>query len=94
MIYICNDVQTLPHIARRRPAQRLTRRAGRFTVTEVKGPIPSTRPWARYEFVDPRLEGLAAGQKIVLRIGPEHATRLKAWLRALRDAPTRAAPPR
>ncbi len=46
------------------------------------------------EFVDPRLEGLAASQKILLRIGPEHATRLKAWLRALRDAPTRAAPPR
>lgn len=63
-------------------------------MTEVKGPIPSPRPWVRYEFVDPRLEGLADGQKILLRIGPEHATRLKAWLRALREALTRAAPPR
>lgn len=29
-------------------------------LTEVKGQIPSTRPWMRYEFGDPALEALAA----------------------------------
>lgn len=46
-------------------------------LTEVKGPIPSVRPWVRYQFVDPALEELTAGQKILVRVGPEHARRLK-----------------
>lgn len=53
-------------------------------LTEVKGPIPSTRPWVRYEYADPDLEALSAGQKILLRIGEDNAARLKARLRALR----------
>lgn len=51
---------------------------------EVKGPVPSLRPWVRYRFADPRLEQLAAGQKILLRMGPDHAQRLKRSLAALR----------
>lgn len=62
-------------------------------LVEVKGPIASTRPWVRYEFVDPRLESLSAGQKILLRTGPDHARRLKARLIALREALQRAAGP-
>ncbi|WP_332826604.1 DUF3014 domain-containing protein [Ramlibacter sp.] len=54
-------------------------------LTEVKGPIPSTRPWVRYEFVDPQLESLSAGQKVLIRVGPEHAKRLKQKLVALRQ---------
>jgi hypothetical protein len=56
-------------------------------LTEVKGPItPGTadRPWTRYEFTDPALEALPAGSKMLLRMGPQHAERLKAQLRALR----------
>ena len=53
-------------------------------LTEVKGPIPSTRPWVRYEFADPQLESLSAGQKILVRVGPAHERRLKAKLREVR----------
>jgi hypothetical protein len=63
-------------------------------LTEVKGPIPSTRPWVRYEFDDPALEALAAGQKILLRIGPVNERRLKARLTELRKALVAAGAPR
>lgn len=51
---------------------------------EVKGPVASTRPWVRYQYVDPDLERLAAGQKILMRVGPDNERRLKAKLRELR----------
>jgi len=54
-------------------------------LTEVKGPIPSLRPWVRYEFADPALEALSAGQKIMLRVGSVNQNRLKARLSALRQ---------
>jgi hypothetical protein len=56
-------------------------------LTEIKGPIApgaADRPWTRYEFTDPALETLPAGSKILLRMGPQHADKLKAQLRALR----------
>jgi hypothetical protein len=53
-------------------------------LVEVKGAVPSLRPWVRFEFVDPALESLSAGQKILLRIGPDNHKRIKAWLSALR----------
>lgn len=53
-------------------------------LTEVKGPLASTRPWTRYEFADPALEQLSAGQKMLVRMGPEHARRLKQKLREVR----------
>lgn len=53
-------------------------------LTEVKGPIASERPWVRYRFADSRLESLAAGQKILLRVGAGQRGELKARLRALR----------
>jgi hypothetical protein len=56
----------------------------RVRLTEVKGPIESTRPWVRYEFEDPRLEELTAGQKMLVRMGPENERRLKAKLRDVR----------
>lgn len=62
------------------PAQPL-----RVHLTEVKGPIASERPWVRYEFVDPRLEALPSGQKMLLRVGPEHRAVLKGKLRELRQ---------
>ena len=54
-------------------------------LTEVKGPIPSTSPWVRYEFVDPALEALPSGQKMMLRVGPAHQQRLKAKLIEVRS---------
>jgi hypothetical protein len=54
-------------------------------LTEVKGPIPSLRPWVRYEFADPSLESLSSGQKIMLRVGSVNQNRLKAKLSALRQ---------
>ncbi|MEJ8837230.1 DUF3014 domain-containing protein [Ramlibacter sp. AN1133] len=59
--------------------------APRLQLTQVKGPIPSTRPWVRYEFADPGLQGLAAGQKILVRVGPVNERRLKAKLAELRE---------
>jgi hypothetical protein len=50
----------------------------------VKGPISSTSPWTRYEFVDAGLERLAAGQKILLRVGPDNRKVLKAKLGQIR----------
>jgi len=63
-------------------------------LTEVKGPIASTHPWLRYEFADPALEALPAGQKMMLRVGPEQQKRLRAKLVELRGALTRSPPPR
>lgn len=53
-------------------------------LTEVKGPIESMRPWVRYEYVDPALENLSAGQKMLLRVGPANERKLKQKLAELR----------
>lgn len=47
-------------------------------LVEVKGSVPSTQPWTRYEFVDPAFEALPAGQKLMLRMGSDNELRLKA----------------
>jgi hypothetical protein len=51
---------------------------------EVKGSTPSTRPWVRYEYVDPGMEALSSGQKMLIRMGPEQARRIKAKLAEFR----------
>jgi hypothetical protein len=38
-----------------------------------------------YEFADPKLERLSAGQKILLRMGRENALKMKAKLREIRE---------
>lgn len=50
---------------------------------EVKGPGDAPRPWVRYQFADPTLERRPAGQKILMRMGPENARQLKAKLRQI-----------
>jgi hypothetical protein len=60
---------------------------------EVTGPIRLAKPWILYEFADPALESRSAGQKILIRIGSDNATRLKAKLREIRRQVTRAALP-
>jgi len=42
------------------------------------------QPKVLYEFADPALENLSAGQKILVRMGPENAKRVKDKLRAIR----------
>ncbi|WP_052754864.1 DUF3014 domain-containing protein [Lampropedia cohaerens] len=66
--------------------------APRVRLMPVRGEIVSQQPWVRYEFEDPQLEALSAGQKILVRMGPENARRVKSQLRALRAAITAAAP--
>jgi hypothetical protein len=56
----------------------------KLRLVEVKGPIASDRPWVRYEFADPALESLTAGQKILVRVGAVNARRLKAKLAQFR----------
>jgi hypothetical protein len=53
-------------------------------LVEYKGDEPSGRPSTHYEFVDPRLENLSAGQKALIRTGLVNERRLKAKLRELR----------
>lgn len=53
-------------------------------LTEVKGEMSGQPPWLSYEFADPRLEALSAGQKMMVRMGPVNERRLKARLKALR----------
>uniref|UniRef100_UPI000D34D739 DUF3014 domain-containing protein n=1 Tax=unclassified Variovorax TaxID=663243 RepID=UPI000D34D739 len=54
-------------------------------LVEVKGEVPSQRPWVRYEYVDPQLESLSSGQKIMVRMGSENERKMKASLRGLRQ---------
>jgi hypothetical protein len=53
----------------------------RVKLVQVPGAKPG-RPV--YEFEDPALEKRSAGQKILLRMGPQNASALKAKLRDLR----------
>lgn len=56
----------------------------------VDGPVRLVRPHVFYQYADPELEALSAGQKTLLRMGGTNAEQIKIALRALRDALTRA----
>jgi hypothetical protein len=51
---------------------------------DVSGDIVLVRPNVMYQFADPNLEDLSAGQKALLRLGPTNAAIVKAKLRELR----------
>jgi len=51
---------------------------------EVQGPIRLLRPKVFYQFADPDLEKLSAGQKVLLRIGHDNAILVKTRLKELR----------
>jgi hypothetical protein len=55
-------------------------------LTQVQGPVASLRPWTRYEFVDPALQAMPAGQKVMVRMGLENERKVKAKLREVRQA--------
>ena len=51
---------------------------------EPASPVALVQRKVLYEFADPELEARSAGQKILIRIGPENAAKAKAWLREFR----------
>ena len=51
---------------------------------QPSGPIELTRPNVTYTFADPTLEALPAGQKLLIRMGPDNAAVIKAKLKELR----------
>jgi hypothetical protein len=51
---------------------------------DLDGHAGLVQPRVLYEFADPELEALPAGQKALLRLGPANAARVKAKLRDLR----------
>ena len=53
---------------------------------EVVGTIRLVQPKVFYEYADPALESLSAGQKILLRIGPDNTEIVKAKLTEIRKA--------
>lgn len=53
---------------------------------EIAGPIELVRPKVLYQFADPQLERRSSGEKLLIRIGAEHATRVRAKLKAFREA--------
>jgi Protein of unknown function (DUF3014) len=53
---------------------------------DVTGPLALTQPKVLFEFADPALQELSAGQKILVRMGPDNEARVKAKLRELRKA--------
>ena len=52
---------------------------------EISGPVRFIRPKVIYLFVDPELEALSAGKKIMIRMGSENASRIKTKLREVRS---------
>ena len=58
----------------------------------VPGPIYLVRPKVFYQFSDPKLEALPAGQKLLIRMGPQNAGIIKAKLQQFRAVIT-AQPP-
>jgi hypothetical protein len=52
---------------------------------EPQGPIDVVQPKVFYQFADPKLEDLSAGQKLLIRMGPANERSLKAKLRDFRS---------
>lgn len=61
------------------PTERL-----RVHLVHIEGPVQPARPWVLYEFDDPALQSLSAGQKLLLRMGPVNERRIKGRLAELR----------
>jgi flagellar biosynthesis/type III secretory pathway protein FliH len=60
---------------------------------EIIGPIALTQPHVMFEFADAELESRSTGQKLLLRMGPENAARVKAKLREFRERIATPLPP-
>ncbi|WP_230473833.1 DUF3014 domain-containing protein [Dyella choica] len=51
----------------------------------VQGPVAVVRSGARYHFVEPQLQSLSNGQKLMVRLGSQNEEQFKAKLRAIRE---------
>lgn len=51
---------------------------------EPEAPVRLLQPHVLYEFADPGLEALSGGQKLLIRMGPDHAARVKTVLEDFR----------
>ena len=58
-----------------------------------QGPVKLTQPRVFYEYADPALERLSAGQKVLLRMGNANAAQVKKKLRELRALIAKGPPP-
>ncbi len=65
-----------------------------LSAPELDAPPELVRPRVHYEFASPDLETRSAGQKIMLRIGPDNAARVKAKLLLVRREIIAASKPR
>ncbi|MGE0113343.1 MAG: DUF3014 domain-containing protein [Steroidobacteraceae bacterium] len=57
---------------------------------ELRHPSPLVRPNVFYQFADPALESRSAGQKTLLRMGPDNVLLIKTRLREFRQAITQS----
>jgi hypothetical protein len=48
------------------------------------GPVMLVQPRVLYQFSDPQMEALSAGEKLLIRMGPENARKVKETLREVR----------
>ena len=55
---------------------------------DIDDPISLVRPHVLYEFADPDFESRSSGQKLLLRMGSDHRSRIKQTLRDFRDIAT------
>ena len=56
-----------------------------LNASEHSGPFELTLPSVHYEFADPELETLSAVEKLLIRMGPDNANKLKSKLQELRQ---------
>lgn len=66
----------------------------KIRLPQINGPLRLERPWVSYEFEDPALQSLSAGQKILLRMGPVNERRMKSKLVEIRRLVTANSVPR
>jgi hypothetical protein len=66
----------------------------RVRLPEFSEDVKPERPWVLYRFEDPALQELAAGQRMLLRMGAENRRRVKQVLTALRLEIATTPPPR
>ncbi|MDX1517953.1 MAG: DUF3014 domain-containing protein [Woeseiaceae bacterium] len=59
---------------------------------QPEAPLSLTQPNVLYEYADRDLEALSAGQKLLLRMGPDNAAAVREFLRALRERITQQQP--
>lgn len=57
---------------------------------DISGPVHLVQPKVLYQYADAELENASAGRKILFRMGPENAAKVKAKLRAIRKELTGA----